>query len=635
MPYRKQAATKPWGVSLCVVLAVSVSACSSLKTPSPSTGHLKAEPQAAPARDIPSPVTATVSLSPPKPAAKVETYSVSVRNIPVHDLLFALARDASLNVDIHPGIQGAITLNAIDQTLQQILTRISKQNDMRWEIDGKTLMVMPDSPFLRTYRIDYVNMARDVSGNMQVTSQISATTSGTGGGSGAGGGGATRIESTAKNRFWETLEKNLKDILRETDKILPEGSSETVIERSDQQNTTGTGAQQASSQNRSSSAQSQTSIAASPNPASVQQSGTSVVRRTTFREAASVIASPETGILTVRATGRQHEKIQEFLDQIMASARRQVLIEATIAEVNLSQNYQQGIDWQRIRRSGVGFSLTQTAPGLLQSTAATGAALSGADQVPSGAIASASGSTASGSLFVMGYKSPAQTAVDFAAAVKLLESFGNVKVLSSPKLSVLNNQTALLKVVNNIVYFNVKADTTQSSSGLAQTTVSTTPQSVSVGLVMSVTPQISENDSVVLNVRPMISRITGYKNDPNPSIAAVGLTNPVPEIQTREMESVLRVSNGEMAVLGGMMQDSADNKDDGVPGLSRIPGIGSLFSYKNETNSKTELVIFLRPVVIRDPSLSGDFQSFGSSLPDSKFLQRSWQPVPLDEERRK
>ena len=148
----------PFPVALAASLMLS--ACSSIQPQAPSAGHIRAEAQVAPNADIPSPVATTVMLPRPKPAAKTEAYSVSVRNIPVQDLLFALARDAKINVDVHPGINGIVTINAIDQTLQQILTRISKQIDMRWELDGPNLVVMPDSPFLRNYRVDYVNISR-------------------------------------------------------------------------------------------------------------------------------------------------------------------------------------------------------------------------------------------------------------------------------------------------------------------------------------------------------------------------------------------------------------------------------------------------------------------------------------------
>jgi len=231
----------PWTAALAASLMLA--GCSTAPVQPPSAGHLRAESLAATNPGIPSPVASTVTLPRPKAAAKTESYSVSVRNIPVQDLLFALSRDAKLNVDIHPGIIGVVTLNAIDQTLQQILTRIAKQLDMRWEIDGPNLIVMPDSPFLRSYKVDYVNIARNVTSTVTVSSQISSGVGAGGGGSSSNNNSESRIENKTYNKFWETLVQNLKDILHETDKILPDGSSETVIERSDQQATTGTGAQ--------------------------------------------------------------------------------------------------------------------------------------------------------------------------------------------------------------------------------------------------------------------------------------------------------------------------------------------------------------------------------------------------------
>ena len=545
-------------------------------------------------------------LARPKAAAKAESYSVSVRNIAVQDLLFALARDAKINVDIHPGINGIVTINAIDQTLQQILTRIAKQVDMRWELDGPNLVVMQDSPFLRNYKVDYVNMSRDVSGTVSINTQIASTSTSASGGAASSGGGnnsSTSVKSSAQNNFWQSLEKNLKDILRESDKILPEGSSETVIERSDQQATTGTGAAGGASSSRSGNQS--TSLAASPNPASLQQQGTTVVKRTTFREAASIIVNPEAGVVVVRATARQHEKVQEYLDLVLMNARRQVIIEATIAEVNLSDRYQQGINWQSLRslRPGApqaGFSIAQNQTGL---------------PVPDPFAAAAGSFTAPTPFsFLLNYVAPG---MGISSTLSLLETFGKVKVLSSPKISVLNNQTAMLKVVNNVVYFLIKNDSTTTTTGTTNNFTST-PQSVSVGLVMSVTPQISENGSILLNVRPTISSLQGAgKTDPTPGLA---VPNVVPEIQTREMESMLRLSDGEVAVMGGLMEDRVNYTSNEIPGLGGLPGIGNFFRNRDDTSTKTELVIFLKPTIIRDPSINGDYRSFANQLPGKEFF---------------
>jgi general secretion pathway protein D len=185
---------------------------------------------------------------------------------------------------------------------------------------------------------------------------------------------------------------------------------------------------------------------------------------------------------------------------------------------------------------------------------------------------------------------------------------------------VLNNQTAMLMVVDNIVYFTVKSDTTTSASGPAQTTVTTTPNSVSVGLVMSVTPQISESGVILLNVRPTISKLIGdgkTKKDPNPSITIESF---VPEIQTREMESMLRLTDGEIAVMGGLMSDELSNNTDAVPGLSKLPGVGTFFTSRKDVTRRTELVIFLKPTIIRDPSIHGDYRNFRDQLPKQDFF---------------
>jgi len=569
-------------------VALLVAACTSPTIKEPSSAHLMADQVPNGSADaIPKPITQSLAAPKPRATPKTETYSVVVNNVRVHDLLFALARDARINVDIHPGINGYVTLNAIDQTLPQLLNRISKQVDMRFEIDGPNLTVMPDTPFLRNYPVDYVNMSRDTTGSVTVTSQLAGVSTGgtTPTASGTNNNSTTKIDNKAQNHFWDTLIQNIKDILRETDKILPEGSSETVVEQAGSQSTSGTGAQPAGGAGGR-NAQANPSLANSPNPATMQNSGTTVVKRTTFREAASVIAHPETGIITVRATSRQHERIQAFLEKVQASAQRQVMIEATVVEVNLSNNYQQGIDWSQLAtRIGFGASLVGTMP--------------------------AAGTLG---LFSLTYKND-----DFTGTIKLLDEFGTTKVLSSPKISVLNNQSAVLKVVDNQVYFTIKADTSQNQTTTV-TTYTTTLNQVPVGFVMNVTPQISANDQILLNVRPNLSRIIGYVNDPNPALKIAGVTSQIPVIRTREMESILRIQNGNIGVMGGLMEDALQNKDQTVPGLGQIPLVGELFTQRNDAVAKTELVIFLRPTIVRDPSLNGDFASLRDRLPKGNFF---------------
>lgn len=580
------------------LIAFLVAACATPTITEPLAGHLRADNVKIAQESIPQPVRQSLSSARPKHGDRTETYSVVVNNVKVHDLLFALARDAALNVDIHPGIAGHVTLNAIDQTLPQLLSRIARQVDMRFELDGGKLSVMPDLPYLRTYQVDYLNMAREVSGTVATNTQIvtSAATgaTGTGGSPSASNASRIRIENTSKNRFWESLEKNIKDLLQDSDRerIVARRTAEAseANNRATNLHTTAAGNGAAAG----AAGVGGVSAAGAGNQSVESRAGatTQAQRQQDYKDyetifATAVITNVETGVLSVRATSRQHEKIREFLDHVMSNARRQVLIEATIVEVELSDGFQQGIEWNRLRADGSGFSLGKPSLGTNVTNALTP--------------------------FVFKYADKSNP-LNLLASVNLLESFGSIKVLSSPKLSVLNNQTATLKVSEEFVYFSVKADTTISANVGTVTTVSTTPQSVSVGFFMSVTPQISDTGAISLNIRPSISSISDLKRDPNPSIPA-DIPNYVPQIRTREIESLLRIESGEIAVLGGLMEDRVDNKTGRIPGVGALPLLGELFNSRSNTARKSELVIFLRPTVLTDASLAGDFQHFRNALP--------------------
>ena len=569
----------PGKSAAAIATVMLLAGCGGLAPSRMESAHIQAEDIRASEGQIPPPVQIVPVLPRPRASPRAETYSVVVNNVRVQELLFALARDAKLNVDVHPGVTGNVTLNAIDQTLPQLLTRIARQVDMRYEVDGPNLIVMRDTPFLRNYRIDYLNMSRIATSQLGVSSQVAAAAS-SGGSGGVGtltNNSVSTVNNVSNNRFWETLVANVRDLLRESDKLVP--SAQPAAPPSPPQ----PGAQQAASGSPT------PAVSGLPQPAT-GQSGPA--QNMEFREAASVISNPEAGILSIRATSRQHEKIQEFLDQIMANVKRQVLIEATIAEVQLNNQYQRGIDWSKLRTGSAGFQFQQS-----------------------------SGATPAGintNSFVVGY---AAGNLNFIAALKLLESFGDVKVLSSPKISVLNNQSAILKVVDNLVFFTIRADTTVNQT-TSLTTFTSTLNSVPVGFVMTVIPQISDTDTVVLNLRPTISRKIGDVADPNPALSAAGVASLVPVIQTREMDSMLRVQSGQVAVMGGLIQDQVSNTEDGIPGVNRVPNFGDLFRQRKDTVVKTELVIFLRPIVIHEASIDGDFRRFRNLVPDANYLNR-------------
>jgi len=498
-----------------------------------------------------------------------------VNNVRVQELLFALARDARLQIDIDPNLTGSVTLNAIDQTLPQLLTRIMRQVDMRYEIDGETLIVMRDSPFLRAYRIDYLSASRNVKMQSTASTQFGQSASGPN-----ATGATSTIDVAAQNNLWESIVQNVKEILRETDKIIPAPTLAALP-----------------SATPAPSAAAPVPGAQPPIPAQP----TLVPQPTaTYQEAASVIANRESGILFVRATSKQHERVQEFLDQVLAGAKRQVLIEATVAEVQLRNEYQRGISWDRLRPGG-------------QSGVTTS----------QGTFSAFSPSFITGP-FTLGFITAGS---NLTVTLKLLEQFGDVRVLSSPKLSVLNNQTAILRVTRDIIYFTIVPSTTGvavsgGGTAIVQPSFTTTPTIAAEGFMMTVLPQINAADNVVLNVRPTIRRQVAQALDPNPALAQFGTQNAIPVFETREFDSMLRLQSGQTGVLAGLMQDVMQNTDTFIPGLRNVPILGEVLANRSDLSTKTELVIFLRATVIHDPSLDGDFRALRDQLPRDDFFAK-------------
>jgi general secretion pathway protein D len=534
-------------VCFAAVFAVTVVACGATNPPAVSEGHIKSSPEkTADKASIPQPVTNVPALPRPGKRKKLETYTVVVNQVPIRELLFSMARDADLNLDIDNDISGKITMNAIDQTLPKILERIESQAAITYFLEQGTLKVRADKPYLQVYNIDYLNISRTSGGNVSISTEIGATSSGvqsgTGGGNKSGGGSGdnkanSKIENKSVNEFWNTITENISGILEQEIK-------------------TGTGSKVAGSSN--------------------------------------IIVNRESGILAIRATGKQHKLVKNFIDQVVGSAQRQVLIEATIAEVQLSDKYQAGIDWS-----------------LVSETTTVG----GTEVLTKGGIQDVIGGSLGSSPFFQLASSGTINGNPLNITLKALETFGDVKVLSSPKVMTLNNQTAILKVVDNEVYFNIDVIVIPGNTNTNTTTAfDTTVNTVPVGIVMAVTPYIDKGDTVTLNVRPTISRIINFVDDPNPALATEGVVSQIPVIQVREIETMLKVANSETAVIGGLMQDQINKENRGVPILSSIPLLGALFSYTEEKYVKSELVIFIRPVVIENASLDGDLADYKKYL---------------------
>lgn len=485
------------------------------------------------AADIPPVVNQVPIIAAPEPTEPLQTFTVVATDLPATELLFALARDARLNLDIDPRIEGNVSINAIDQTLPQILKRVSRQVALRYYLDGPNLVIELDRPFTRVYRVDYLNMNRQTTTSIDVATQIASTgTVDSGGGSSGGSNSSATVKNESNNEFWVTIADNIKQM-----------ASVDGID-------------------------------------------------------GSVIVNRESGTISVRTTAAAHENIQDFIDTVIGSARRQVLIEATVVEVRLNDDFQAGVDWSRIA-VGDGWSLSQNV------------------------LAETIGATTSPVISATYANSNSDR--DISGAIKALDAFGDVSVMSSPKIMALNNQTSVLKVVDNVVYFTQNIDREPKTDTSPEVvTIDTTINTVPVGFVMNVTPFITDGDEIILNIRPTISRILSFVSPPSlivPGTGDVIEQTAVPQIQVREMESVLRVQSGNTAVIGGLMQDTADESSGGVPGLHDAKGFGLLFGTQSKQYVKTELVIFLRPRVIDNASLDSNLQDFKKYLKPKAFYQ--------------
>lgn len=320
-------------------------------------------------------------------------------------------------------------MNAIDQSLPQILERLARQSDIRWRFDAAgNIVVEPDSPYWVTYPVDYVNVQRTATTTSAISTSIVANVGGTAGGAGGGGGGGaggagggrnnnstSNLTQNSDNNFWATLSANLSTLLGEV-------------------------------------------------------AGADAV--------SNIIANPESGVVSVRGTARQHEAVAAFINDVETRSLYQVLIEATVVEVNLSDDYQSGVDWATLARDNGRLNFVQNALG---------------------------GNLANTPTSVLTLDSGSPDAIT--ATIAMLSQFGESRVLSSPKLMVLNNQTAMLRAADNTVYFTIDVEpgVANANGGVTPPVYTSMVNTVPIGFVMTVTPQIGNNDQVHIEA---VARLT-------------------------------------------------------------------------------------------------------------------------------
>lgn len=281
----------------------------------------------------------------------------------------------------------------------------------------------------------------------------------------------------------------------------------------------------------------------------------------------------QAGIISVYANERLHKKVAEYLDELRRSTASQVLIEAKVLEVRLSDEYAAGVDWNYLDHWGDLSKLSLSTPK--------------PDMSPT----------------TLSVLSVDFTGTDLSSFVKALSRFGTIHALASPRLTVLNNQPATLNVAENKVYFELDVNkTTTGSPPVTETSVKSTVHTVPEGVLINVLPSIDlAKNTISMQVRPTVTKITEYVPDPAVAFVAVpGVSSQIPVVNVQEVDSVVKMGSGQMIVMGGLLQDGTNSSSEAVPVLGEVPIVGNLFRNQGDKVSKTELVVFLKATILND-----------------------------------
>lgn len=523
--------------------------------------------------------------------------SLSVnQSVPLKDVLFELAQQADYDLELDPGIRGSIIFTARERPFDQVIERISEIAGLRYKFDDDILRVEMDTPYNKTYRISYLSLIRASSG--AVRNNIAVVS-----GEGADTGSSYEASNENESNFWGELEVNLTQILngRGTALRTTRDPRITAAEQNPEvatvAPTAATGeeaavpADGAAPEVQVQAPQAVLNVESLPIEDEVQEgsaTGAAQLSGQTFS------LNRQSGLISVYANERGHKEVAEYLNKLERAASAQVLIEAKILEVTLNDEFATGIDWRVIDMLSGEIALNYLSEGfgILDSL--------GPDSAPSLSLPT----EAVESSFVVGYAGN-----DVQAVVQAISGMGAVRALASPRMTVLNNQAAVLNVATNRVYFEIDIDVTV-DEGVQQTDISSEINNVPEGILVNVQPSINLDDGTIsMAVRPSVTRIVNRIQDPaiqfvTASAGITGVSSEIPEVNVQEIDSVIKVNSGQAVVMGGLLQDRAEMHENGVPGLSEVPMVGALFRQHSDQQQKTELVIFLKATILDTPSAS-------------------------------
>ncbi len=459
-------------------------------------------------------------------------FDLVVSNAPANQVFMGIVSGTRYSMLVHPDVTGAISVNLKDVTVLEALDAIRELYGYDYKLDGTRIYIQPLTLQTHVFQVNYLMSQRK--GTSEITVTSGSITSSTPGNTSAG---STTSPTTSSNGL-------------QSSKISTTSNTDFWAELKD--------------------------------------ALTTIVGVGNGR---SLVVSPQSGVVVVKAMPTELRAVAQFLRATQISVDRQVILEAKIIEVRLSDSSQSGINWAGFDRNNQ-FRGGLGANG--QNVALPGGALTAGTTLSSllgGGLATASGAT-SGGLFGLAFRTSS-----FAALLEFLESQGNVSVLSSPRIATLNNQKAVLKVgTDEFFVTNVSTSTTTGTSTTSSPSV--TLQPFFSGIALDVTPQIDENNNITLHIHPSVSDVTSVNK--SISLGSSGTLNlPLASSAVSETDSIVRAQDGQVVAIGGLMRSTSLSDNSQVPGVGEVPIVGELFKHTSRSVSKRELVILLKPTVVK------------------------------------
>ncbi|QOC24200.1 pilus (MSHA type) biogenesis protein MshL [Wenzhouxiangella sp. AB-CW3] len=516
--------------------------------------RILAELEAAAQQQPPSPAETRDLLLPPDSApvdeAPEERFHVTVEDAPARQFLMSLVADTDINMVVHPDVDLALSLELRNVTIDEVMEIVREVYGLEYRRTDTGYIVRPPSLEHRVYEVSYLDINREGSSRTRVSS-----------------GQSTENPAAMQDQVGGGLGRG----------AMPTGGGDSD----------GMSGTRIETESRSNFWE------------NLEDAVTAILDD---EEGRNVMVNPMSGVVAVRAMPHEQRAVAELLEAIQGSVQRQVVLEAKIIEVELRDGFRSGINWTALQDiQGRLFSFGQVGgPDIFEDGISS---IHGRElDVRPGEVFSGFESSAFGGSTVL-----AADTGDFNAFIELLETQGMARVLSSPRVSTINNQKAVIKVGTD--EFFVTGVTGRTTAGAASATAASSVQLTPFfsGIALDVTPQISRDGDIILHIHPTVSEV----QDQTKSFTVAGQeeTLPLAFSSVRQSDSVIRARNGQVVVIGGLMRESSEQQRFGTPFLSRIPLIGHAFGGRQEQTVKTELVILLRPVVVDDEAGWGDHAS--------------------------